>query len=368
MAGSDSLVLKPARSLTRLALGALCVGVLAALRPAGGRAQDGPTAQALVVPAGELGEPRGDSGLISWTGGYVEAEGTGAVAGDEPTAGIARLKAERAAKADALRNLLETTKGVRVIGETVVGNFMTTSDVIRTQVEGLVRGALEVEGSKRFDGQTAVVRLRMPLWGEVAATLYNAPGLWEVNGPTQAQPPAPLPAAPGGLPKGVRGFLWRFKGLWRLAALWRVTDALAAVEEEGGGPGAPPASEDTRQELLKTGIILDLTETQAKPELFPRILEGFTGRPIVDAKAAGLGRASLGIVGYASSVDAAKAQRGRVGDDPLIIKALNAYAGSNAGFKVDLASGMTMETAQRAVKNPADVLKQGITVAYRFSW
>jgi outer membrane protein FlgP len=55
--------------------------------------------------------------------------------------GQVRLMAERAAKDDAYRNLLERVKGVRVEGETTVQDFVAQSDVVRTRVDGILRGA-----------------------------------------------------------------------------------------------------------------------------------------------------------------------------------------------------------------------------------
>ncbi|MFB3894751.1 MAG: LPP20 family lipoprotein [bacterium] len=55
--------------------------------------------------------------------------------------GQVRLLAERAAKADAYRNLLERVKGVRVEGETTVQDFVAKSDIVRTRVDGVLRGA-----------------------------------------------------------------------------------------------------------------------------------------------------------------------------------------------------------------------------------
>src|SRR3990170_2052533 len=82
-----------------------------------------------------------DSGTINWTTGEVYASGIGAPPARPLNTAQARAMAERAAFVVALRNLLETVKGVRVDSETVVENFMTKSDVIRTKVDGVVKGA-----------------------------------------------------------------------------------------------------------------------------------------------------------------------------------------------------------------------------------
>lgn len=73
----------------------------------------------------------------------IRATGLGAPPPIRPgtTPAQVRLLAERAAKADAYRNLLERTKGVRIEGETTVQDFVAKSDVIRTRVDGVLRGA-----------------------------------------------------------------------------------------------------------------------------------------------------------------------------------------------------------------------------------
>ena len=79
-------------------------------------------------------EKIGDKGKINWLEGYVEAKGIGApperYIGKPP----ARPMALRAARVDAYRNLLETTKGVRVDSSTLVKDYTVESDVINTQV------------------------------------------------------------------------------------------------------------------------------------------------------------------------------------------------------------------------------------------
>jgi len=51
-----------------------------------------------------------------------------------------RAGALRAARMDALRNLLETVKGINLNSETLVENAVVTNDQILTKVEGAVRG------------------------------------------------------------------------------------------------------------------------------------------------------------------------------------------------------------------------------------
>src|SRR5512143_3389406 len=87
------------------------------------------------------------AGVINWTVGEVYAKGIGAPPAFPGNAAQARAMAERAAYVVALRNLLETVKGVRVDSETLVENFMVKSDVVRTRVDGIVKGARSVRTS-----------------------------------------------------------------------------------------------------------------------------------------------------------------------------------------------------------------------------
>ncbi len=67
-----------------------------------------------------------------------------------------RLMAKRAAKIDALRNLLETIYGVRITSDTIVRDFVTQSDVIRARLDELIQGAEEVDYVERPDGTAEV--------------------------------------------------------------------------------------------------------------------------------------------------------------------------------------------------------------------
>ena len=113
-----------------------------------------------------------DKGLVNWSQGFVEAVGVGAPSPKAPTPSAARLFAERAAQVDGYRNLLETVKGVRVDSETTVENFMTTSDVIRTRVEGIVRGARVIDKRYMSDGAVEVT-MRMPLQGDLTGVMLE---------------------------------------------------------------------------------------------------------------------------------------------------------------------------------------------------
>jgi len=80
-------------------------------------------------------------GWRRWMGvGLVVALAGVALAGPEPDAQT-KLLAMRAAQADALRKLAERVYGLRIDAETIVKDFVTESDSIRTQVKAFVRGA-----------------------------------------------------------------------------------------------------------------------------------------------------------------------------------------------------------------------------------
>lgn len=73
--------------------------------------------------------------------------------------GRARLNAERAARVDAMRQLVERIKGVRISSDTVVRDFMTESDRITAQAMATLVGATEV--SKFFHADEPIVEVTM---------------------------------------------------------------------------------------------------------------------------------------------------------------------------------------------------------------
>ena len=98
----------------------------------------------------------------NWEDGYITVEGYGVAPANARTAGQARAMARRAAQLDAYRNIAEAVQGVNVDGETTVEEAMVTSDVIRTKVSALVKGARIVSEHAESDG-SSVVPVRAPL-------------------------------------------------------------------------------------------------------------------------------------------------------------------------------------------------------------
>lgn len=74
----------------------------------------------------------------------------------------AKLMTRRAAKVDALRNLLEVVYGIQIDARTTVRDFVTQSDVVRSRVRAVVQGAQEVDYQIQADG-TAEVTVELTL-------------------------------------------------------------------------------------------------------------------------------------------------------------------------------------------------------------
>jgi hypothetical protein len=203
---------------------------------------------------------------IDWTQGIVRVTGSGAPP-DRGSAAHKRLMAERAATADAYRQLAEAIHGVRVDAETLVRDYMTESDVIRTKVSGLIKGAQKVNTRYLSDGSMEV---------DMVVKLYNQAGLSGVIQPQKNRvPPPPVELQPD--PK----------------------------------PGE------------YTGIIVDCRGLGLQPAMSPAILnqsggDVYIGNLPVDPDFV----VNNGIVGYSRALNDAR-QNARVGKNPLIIKGLN---------------------------------------------
>ncbi len=245
-------------------------------------------------------------GQVDYSQRMVRATGIGAVNPKAPNVAVARAGAITAARMDAYRRLLEAVKGVRVSSETTVRNSMVDDDVIRTQVDGMVKGARRVGDVKYLSDTSVEVTLEVPMSGIMEVLLPTAQPASAFGG--TLMPPL-VPTGLGGIPS---------------PAPLSVTPAVV---------GQPI-----------TGLIVDTRGLGVKPSMSPRLIT--TDGTVIY----GPGNyprdfaVTQGVVGYHKDIAAAGADA-RVAGNPLTIKGV-----STAGT---LATDVVVSTAdaQRAASH-----------------
>ena len=100
----------------------------------------------------------GESACVDWDRGVVMAEGLGAPARSAKNIAQKNATAQRAAKLDAARNMLEMIKGINLSSSTTLRDAMVQNDTIRTQVQGRLFG-LRPSGKPRYfsDGSVSIL-------------------------------------------------------------------------------------------------------------------------------------------------------------------------------------------------------------------
>ena len=222
-----------------------------------------------------------------WDEGTIVAEGFGT-----PPNGVygsrANIMARRAAIVDAQRNLAEQINGVQVDAETTVENFVTTSDVVKTKVSALVKGAMVVEEQLMPDGSYHVV-MSMPMYGMQGLSSAIMPAIRPNTPPT---PPPPVISA----------------------------TITAQIQTSGVG---------------YTGVIVDASGMGLKPSFSPVIYDT-NGRAIYGVSNINYDQAiSQGMVGYSTSVSSAQTLP-RAGGSPLVIRAVQVRGGNNSTNPVNV--------------------------------
>lgn len=136
----------------------------------------------LALPSLALAQAGGDAvsqkvahGEINWTQKTITATGSGAPSLKAANVAVARLGAERAAKMDALRNIIEAVKGVRISGKATAGSTMDASPELKSKVEGVVQNFKVLDTKYYSDGGVDVV-VQVPIDGVLTSTLVPNQG------------------------------------------------------------------------------------------------------------------------------------------------------------------------------------------------
>jgi len=104
------------------------------------------------------------NGNINWSKGILQAKGIGVPPDKYFGKPNASPLALRAAKMDALRNLLEVTKGVQITSQTTVIDYAVEKDTIVSEINGVVRGA-QIVSQKYLPNGTVEIIMQMSLYG-----------------------------------------------------------------------------------------------------------------------------------------------------------------------------------------------------------
>jgi len=291
------------------------------------------------------------SGNINWTTGEVYATGIGAPPPHAVNAAQSRAMAERAARVVAYRNLLEAVKGVRVDSETVVENFMTKSDVIRTRVDGIVNGARIIKTNYMSDGAIEVI-VAMPMRGEFLNTVvppsFGKPAA-SPGSPKPATAPSKsgdakllsTPAQPSASMSAPEGKIVRSKSEPTKSLTQSVIQPQKRTEPSLQQTMPHAESTVAFKGGVATGLVIDGRGLGLRPALLPKIFDQQGEEIYVGQVVARTNAVEQGVAGYARDVNAA-ANNFRVTDNPAIIRGLRAAGTARTDVVVGQADAQTL--------------------------
>jgi len=238
----------------------------------------------------DIVEQTGSSGKVNWTTGVITAVGIGTAPAQPANEAQARAMAERAAQVVAYRSLLEAVKGVRVDSTTTVENFMVTSDVIRTDINGIIQGATVMDKKYMSDGSVEVT-VGMKLTGAFADSLLPK------------TPPTPIASTP--LPASAAGQLY-------------------------------------------TGLIVDARGLGVRPAMAPKIMNE-DGKEIYGSAYISRDYAVReGMAGYLKDPVVAQTNP-RVADKPLLVKAVRVSGDAHVDLTISNADAVAIQSAVQSL-------------------
>ncbi|HKI74592.1 MAG TPA: LPP20 family lipoprotein [Pseudomonadales bacterium] len=277
---------------------------------------------------------------VNWSEAQVQAEGAGVGPTGAPPA-TAQLMACRAAVLDAQRNLLESIKGVRVQGTTVVANMMTQSDTIKTSIDGVLRGAQIIKRDPQSDG-SCIVRMTAPLAGQFAKTVYSkvfAPQpVSRADSPMQSLAHLVDAGMDFLVPKAYADMAQPAPPPWQ-AAIDKLSSRINAIEDllsahpeivNAGNKGP-------------TGLVIDARGSNFIPSMSPKIreLRGGVIYPNVKHEAERRERGQL-VSLFTRDIDTAR-RHPVVGERPIVLKGLRTFGSTRTEIVLDHDASQQLE-------------------------
>ena len=228
-----------------------------------------------------------DNGAMNYSNGFVVATGIGAISPLAQNPGMARATAVRAAKVDAMRNLLEAVMAITVSSETTVRGAAIENDVVKTSVEGMVRGARmrDIDGDGR--GSNSDIRYLSDTSIEIEMEVHMS-GISEVILPPAGYAPAPV----------------------------------------AGGAPAPAAPAAPRPGTV-TGLIVDARGLGLRPAMSPKIVDQNGGVVYGPGNFTREFAVKFGVAGYSKNLEQAQ-QDPRVVGNPLVVKGVGVQGANKA--------------------------------------
>ncbi|MDH3973528.1 MAG: hypothetical protein OEV42_04530 [Deltaproteobacteria bacterium] len=115
-----------------------------------------------------------ERGQIDWVKGVVRSKGATYESATDNSANVAvkKMKTLRLAKIEAMRNIIETMKSIRVDSSSTIGNYMEGSSYIRKKMHEIVRAAKVIEKNPLDDGGMEIT-IELPLKGLLMETMIQ---------------------------------------------------------------------------------------------------------------------------------------------------------------------------------------------------
>jgi len=236
-----------------------------------------------------------ENGSVNYGDRTIQAIGIGFIPENVINAGQARRSAMRIAKQDALRQLIEIVNGVNVTSETTVSGAMF-DDVIKTQVQGAIRGARQI-GDPKYLSDTSVEVTYEVKMADISRVL---------------------------LPMAEKAPTLKFEDVTISGG---GTSTGSNTVDQASSTEAGPTSGGV------TGIIIDGTGLGLRPAMSPRIINQSGSVVYGPGQYSRDYAASNGVVGYAKSMDQAKADP-RVQGNPLVIRGSSVSGSSGADMVI----------------------------------